>query len=197
MGIFGKIGKWAGDRWGRGPSMKGLKSSIKGTAKFAGKVAPYALGAASLGVIPGIGALGGLASKIPGVGKVTGVLKGIGLGGDPLSSIGEAQNFVSGIGQAASGGGKLRAIGGFLKNHGGDILDGLETAGNIYGNYQDQSRRDDYMRMAKDEFARRAPLRNAGMQALLDDSTPDTSAIFNDPMDPAGRYRRVQVGSRL
>lgn len=44
-----KVGKWAGDRIGDGPSMSGLKSSVKGTGKLVSKASDY------VGMIPGVG----------------------------------------------------------------------------------------------------------------------------------------------
>lgn len=75
--IFKKVGKWAKKQYGGGLSMQGVKSSLKGAVKP--QNLGYTLGALTLGAtaIPGvgIGGLTGLASKIPGAGKLASVGK--------------------------------------------------------------------------------------------------------------------------
>lgn len=147
--------------------------------------------------------------------KLGGLFNRAGNVGGDLSGAGDALNHVSQsvraggslgnvVGDAASNAGRFRSIaskaGSFLGGKDGfgmdDVLKYGSAAGKAYGAYDDMSRRNRYEDMAKAEFARRAPLRDRAMQLMLDDSRPDTSDL-RDPMDPAGRYRRVSVGSRL
>lgn len=99
MGLFGRIGKWAGDRWGNGPSMSGLKSSVKGTGNLVGKIADNKLvqgvTAAALAA-SGVGAPAA-AAIMGGIGASGGALK---KGGGLRSAIGGA---ASGVASAATG----------------------------------------------------------------------------------------------
>lgn len=185
------FGDWVKDRWGRGPSMNGLKSSVKGTIRTVGKVAPYAAGAA---LIPGVGgmlggALGGIASKIPGAGAV------LGGGADGKGNFGRLGDV---LGKAAPA---LRAVGG--KGQGGDgfglddaLSLGLGAWSGIEG-IQAQQRQDELLKRAmagaEGDYASRAPLRDAGMQRLLHAERPDLSAMADDPGNPyAARLRAVR-----
>lgn len=80
---------------------------------------------------------------------------------------------------------RFRQVGSFLSNHKDDILDYGQAAEGIYDKYR-----------AEREYSRKQPLRDAGMAGLLDTSRPDMSSIFADDMNPKGRYRSVNVGSR-
>lgn len=164
----------------------------------------------------GVGKIGGkvlspLMSKVPGVNRIPGLG-----GGEPdLSGIDGARDFVSKInvdnlGKAGGGGGGWSGISSLVSGNGGgmgdrfrkllpqnmdDLLDLGEFAGNAIGNYQEGQREDELFRRDRDEWNRRAPLRDAGMRGMLDDSRPDLSGVFGDQSAP--RYRRVAVGSRV
>lgn len=90
---------------------------------------------------------------------------------------------------------KAGRIGGFFKNHGRTLVDALALAEGVHQNRRQNKIGDRYRALAEAEYARRTPLRERGMQLLLDDSVPDTSDL-RDPLDPAvpGRYRRVNIG---
>jgi hypothetical protein len=58
------FGKWLSDRWGRGPSMKGLRSSVRGTGRFLDNdlvrtAAGLALTSTGIGAIPGAAIMAG------------------------------------------------------------------------------------------------------------------------------------------
>lgn len=74
-----------------------------------------------------------------------------------------------------------------------DLLKYGTAAAEGYGAYKDEARENELFNRERDEFKRRAPLREAGMAGLLDTSRPDLSAEF---ADQPPRYRRVNVGSR-
>lgn len=98
MSILGKIGNWVSDRIGNGPSVSGLKSSIRGTGNLAAKAAPFVsfvnpvLGAAlaaggslaggkNIGesLVAGAKSYGGskLLGAIPGAGKLASKIPGV------------------------------------------------------------------------------------------------------------------------
>lgn len=165
MGIFGKIGKWVGDRWGDGPSMKGLQSSVKGTAKFAGKVAvPALLAAGTFGLGPAaglLGKLGGLAGKIPGAAKAGGLLKGgAGKVADSIFNAGKGAMTKAGGGFDWGKLGKIATAGaGFI---------GQQQQNNQAQDYMnaEQTRRDEYAKLAMQQQAEMAPLRKMLIERL-------------------------------
>jgi hypothetical protein len=95
-----------------------------------------------------------------------------------------------------SGGGKWSKIGGFFKDHGGNIIDALALLEGVSQNRRQNQIGDRYRALAEAEYAKRAPMRDKAMALMLDDSTPDTASVFADPMAPQGRYRKLTVGSR-
>jgi hypothetical protein len=80
---------------------------------------------------------------------------------------------------------------------GGFNLDNLlkygQAAGDAYGAYTGAKDQDRYRRIAEQEYAKRAPMRDASQRLLMDESRPDLSSVFTEQ---PGRYRRVNVGSR-
>lgn len=169
------FGDWLSDRWGNGPSMGGLKSSIKGTARTVGKVAPVVAGAA---LIPGVGgllggALGGVAGKIPGL---SGLLSGG--GADGKGNLGM-------LGDLAGKAGKIPGVGSLLSNP--DAL--LAGAGLFMGAKDDARARGleqrglDYATRAYDE---KQPLRALALSQLMQEQAPDLSGVL--PPDRGSPY---------
>lgn len=95
MGFFGKLEHWVGDRIGNGPSINGLKSSIKGTAKLGGTVAPLVSIANPL-LGAGLAAAGGAArgKSLADIVKEAGISAGVGYG---LNHLGDAVHGVKGF----------------------------------------------------------------------------------------------------
>ena len=216
MGLFNKAGKFLVKRVGQ-PYMKGMGK----VANFAGDVASATgqkgiatalKGAGSVYSDVGAGNtdLGDIAKgaavdagKTYVIGSLAGKLGGVfGRGGNAADATAQGSSGnIAGMelpeaGTEGGGMGKLGKVGGFFGKYGDDILKWGSAAGDAYGAYTSAKDRDRYRRLAEAEYARRAPLRDRSQQMLLDDSVPDLSATFADPMDPAGRYRRVNVGSR-
>lgn len=101
---------WLSDRWGKGPSVKGLKSSIKGTGHFVGKVASNPFAQIALGALTGgiaapllAGVAGGALKKGGGLkGAVKGgASAGLSAAGGPLGVLGKLPG-VGKVGSAAS-----------------------------------------------------------------------------------------------
>lgn len=167
-----------------------LKSKANGSfsqgMKIAGvsAAAPLAVTLAPV-VAPGVKWAG---SKVGGVFKGSGGIEAL-PGGDIAGAAAETTGTGGNMGWASK-------IGGFFKNHGDTVIDGLSLAEGVYQNHRQNKINDRYRALAEAEYARRAPMRDEAMRLMLDDSTPDTSAIFADPMAPGGRYRKVSVGSR-
>lgn len=160
---------------------------IAAAAPFVAAAAPYAVGAAKAG-----------AAKLGGM--FGGGMEGL-AGGDiaAAEAAGSAGTAASAAGTAAGTGGSMSKwgkIGGFFKDHGGNIIDGLALAEGVYQNRRQNQIGDRYRALAEAEYAKRAPMRDKAMALMLDDTTPDTAAIFADPMAPQGRYRKLNVGSR-
>lgn len=154
------FGGWLKDRWGNGPSMNGLKSSVRGTGRFvtsdlgkglaAGGLALTGVGLpAAAGLMGATQAAGSLASgKNIGQAAKSGALGAAGTfaGGKVASmlpggtSIKNAVMGRLGFPTAALGETAAKAaggngfgwddVGGFLKNNAGDLL---QTAGNVWG----------------------------------------------------------------
>lgn len=187
MGIFNKAKKWVKRQTHGGISARGLKSSVKGA--FKPKNLGWTLGALTLGAtaLPGVslGGIGhgiksGLGKLIPGGGApdatdaaVDATLKTL------PSSVAQPSRFR----RVLSGAGKF--FGGSDGFGVDDVLKLGSAAGDAYGAYDRANRLGELTDLARDDYAARAPLRQAGMNALLDDTEPDR------------RYRRVVVGSRV
>lgn len=92
------------------------------------------------------------------------------------------------------GEGRFRKIGGFLAKHGSTIADVAGAAGDAYLDYKNESRQDELFKRNRDEWNRKAALREAAMAGLLNTNNPDLSELFAEPEE---RYRRVNVGSRV
>jgi hypothetical protein len=95
MGLFGRFEHWVGDRIGNGPSLNGLKSSIKGTAKLGGTIAPVVSAFNPL-LGAGLSAAGGLArgKSIADIVKDAGISAGVGYG---INHIGDLAGGVKGL----------------------------------------------------------------------------------------------------
>lgn len=160
---------WLSSITGIGISPKGVKINpgrALGTVLTLGSMGALGPAAGFLGKIPGIAKLGGL-------GKIGGIFGG-------------ASKFVGKEGGGAEPG-RFRSILDNVAKYG-------EVAGDAYGAYQSNQRQNRAVKLAEHEYAAGAPLRDASRRMLLDDSTPDTSGIFDRP---APRFRRVNVGSRV
>ena len=142
----------------------------------------YAGGKLAGGLKSGLGAL----RSGRGIGSA--LKTSVGMGG---GSGGEIAG-VSGGDIAGADPSRFRQIGGFLKDNARTIADYGKLGEGIYDRYQQNQDR----KMAEEEYRALAPLRDAGMRGLLDTSRPDVSSIFADDLNPNGRYRRVNVGSR-
>lgn len=174
-----KLGNWLGDRWGKGPSMKGLKSSVKGTGNFIAKTAPYAAGAL---LIPGVGsAIGGA----------------LGMGGGAAAGAGAAGAAGAGATAAKAGGllGGLRSVGGLIKDNAGDLIKTGIGVGSAIQGYQKGQQADDLQRealdMAREAYADRAPLREMGLAGMTGAQRPDLSGIFGDAGNPYSRSGHI------
>jgi hypothetical protein len=153
MGVLKKIGKWAGDRWGDGPSVKGLKSSVKGTGNFVSKAAPLAtfipgVGPLAAGALGAVGALAGgknigqaALSGLGGFAGAKGIDKLAGMVGGAVGSaatgIPSAATQAGQAGAAAMGvpgaGAASAASGGGLKSVGKSLVGGLLSGGGADG----------------------------------------------------------------
>lgn len=90
----------------------------------------------------------------------------------------------------------------FLKEHWDELLKaGIIIAGGreaIQNSQKANELMEQGLGMAKEDYASRAPFREAGRQNMLDPRTPDLSSIFADPGNPYARGRTVPVvGSRV
>jgi hypothetical protein len=161
---------WLSKATGIGISRKGIK------------IEPMKALSTGLMFAGGLGALGklGTLGKLGMAKKDAGAAMG---GGDEIEGL---------PGGDIAGGGRFRAIGGFLKDNARTIADYGKMGEGIYDRYQENQDRN----MAQREYDAAAPLRHAAQAGLLDQSRPDVSSIFADPQAPQGRYRRVDVGSR-
>lgn len=110
--------------------------------------------------------------------------------GNPIYNPGQGPDASSG----QSGGG---GFWNFLSKHKDDILDYGKAAEDIYGRYRRVKAEDKANKLAEQDYLARKPLRDASIAAFLDTSRPDLSSVFADPQNPTGRYRVVNVGSRV
>lgn len=178
---------WLSERWGNGPSMSGLKSSIKGTAKTVAKIAPYAAGAA---LIPGVGgalggAIGGALGRVPGL---SGLLSGG--GSDGKGSLGV-------IGDLAGKAKSIPGLGSILSNP-----DALAAGAGLFMGAKDDARarglEERGIEYATDAYDEREPLRAMALSGLLKDQAPDLSARFpQDAGNPYAMKRKVPGVSGL
>lgn len=120
----------------------------------------------------GLGAVGW--AGLGGFGAAGGVAGGAG----KLALLKKAGSLVAG--DDPSQGGRFR-----------NLVDLGKFGEGIYDRYQENRQYSD----ARGAYEGAAPLRDAAMKGLLDTSRPDVSSVFADPMNPQGRYRRVDVGS--
>lgn len=186
MGIFGKLGKWVGDRIGDGPSIKGLKSSIKGTGHFVGDIASNPLTQVALGAVTGGAALPVLAGVAGGAlkrgGGLKGALKGgasagLSAAGGPLGVLGK----IPGAGKVGSAAGSVlskipgaeRAVSIGKKVGGlGDVIQGTFPGGSVQGDPMDEQ-----------------------LPPVIIGHNPDGSPRYADGTAPSDdRYRRVSMG---
>lgn len=143
---------------------------------------------ATLGSLGALGPVGAALRAIPGAGAVA---SGVSKVGGALKAIPGASQ----IGNAITGGnglsGAVSKVGGFLKDHGDQLL----GAGSLYEGYKANQKSNDLMNealaSAKGSYAERAPLRTAGVQGLLNQQRPDLSSVYANPSNP---YSRVRVG---
>jgi hypothetical protein len=205
MGIFSKIGTWVGNRIGDGPSISGLKSSIRGTGNLVSKAAPLVslvnplLGAGLKvgGELAGgrnIGEAALSGAKTYGVGKLAGAIPGVGKLGDVARSIPGASSVLGGgggatlpgplttddmgrvIGGAASGGGGFGdLITGGLKSVGKFALDNPDLIAGGLAGYHG-------FKAGQQED----DLRQQAIRAMTE--RPDLSHIFADAGNPYNRY---------
>lgn len=191
---LGKVGKWAGDRWGDGPSVSGLKSSVKGTGNFVKTVAPYAAGAA---LLPGVGgALAGMAggalSKIPGAGAVLG---GGADGKGNFGKLGDLAGKIPGVGKLAgslSGGSDGFGLDDLLQLG----LGGMSAYEGIKSNNEANALRRDAMEMAKGDYASRGQFRDAAVP-MLQAQRPDLSSTFGGYSNVYSKKKIPSVGGNL
>lgn len=154
-----------------------------GMGKIGGKV---------LKKIPGVDKLAG---KTPGVSSIAGGLRNKIPGGDQIGNALEAMQSVDGpLSLGGEEPGRFRRLGDFLSANKDDILDYAGALGSAYQGYQEGEREDELFKRNRAEFERLRPLRDAGMQGLMNTTRPDLSSMF--VQEPA-RYRRVNVGSRV
>ena len=117
-----------------------------------------------------------------------------GQGGVPESLFKAATAEPSRFRRVASG---LRDVAGGLKpKNTRDVIDLARFAGDTLGAYRQGKREDELYGRDRDEYNRLAPLRQAGLQGMLDQgpAQPPVSSLFTPP---PSRYRRVAVGSRI
>lgn len=179
-----------------------LSSGLKKVGHVAEKAAPF------VGLIPGVGtlaggAIGGLGALAAGDGLkgalkygAEGALSGYGgsklLGGKGILGIGGGLKKIGGaigLGGApaeagASSGGGLSGIAGLIGSGVSKLggIDGLLGAGGLgYGAYQQKQAgdmRDKALKLITDDYATRAPLRQAGLSGMLNETPPDLSQTF-------------------
>lgn len=160
---------------------------------LAGAGAAAALGGKLRGESTGQAIRSGLSNAAIGGGVRlgAGVLKGAKLALDSGASFGDTLGAVKGeLGQEAMD--RFRPVGSFLKNNARTIAD-VGTAGeHVYDRMLENNAVNDAQR----RYRALQPLRDQAMADLMQ-PTPnvDTAALFADPGNPQGRYRRVNVGS--
>lgn len=123
---------WLGDRWGHGPSFSGLLSSVKGTAKLGGTIAPVVSAFNPL-LGAGLAAAGGVArgKSLADIVKDAGISAGVGYG---LNHLGSAVHGVKGFfgdGAEAAGSvapGAIASAAPSAMNIDGEIFDGVPSA---------------------------------------------------------------------
>lgn len=130
---------------------------------------------ATLGSMGALGPVAGALEAIPGAGAVMGGLSKV---GGALSSIPGAGAIESGVSKLGGVSGMANTAGGFLKNHGDQLL----GAGSAYQGYKDSQKSNDLMNqalgIANQSYADRAPLRTAGVQGMVNNKAPDLSSVF-------------------
>ena len=154
---------------------KRLTTALKSGAKDG------ALTYAGMKIIPKVtDKLGGVFNKVPGAESAG----EIGLPGGDIAGQGRFRSIMGTAGKFLGGSDGFGAD---------DLLKYGKAAGDAFGAYEDRERFGKMEDMANADYASRAPLREAGMAGLLDESRPDLSSVFAQPEQ---RYRRVNVGSR-
>lgn len=166
---------WLSNVTGIGISPKGVKIS---PLKALGTVA-------TLGSMGALGPVAGALNAIPGAGAV---MSGVSKVKGALSAIPGASAVGSGISKMGGLKGAVSKVGGFLGDHGDQLL----GAGSLYEGYQANQKSNDYMNealhYAKDSYDTRAPLRSAGVSGMLNETRPDLSSIYQS----GNPYSKVQ-----
>jgi hypothetical protein len=212
------VGKVADNKIVQGVTAAALAASGVGAPAAAGILAAQAAGgkllkpggnigqAAKAGAINGgLGALGGVVGKIPGVsslGSELGKIPGVSTIGHAIGGVGGALGRIPGvseiggaIGNAAGHldlGGIADAAGGFLKDHGDQLLQG---AGAVTSALDAKSARDlenKALGIANGNWEARAPLRVAGVNGMANSAPPDLSALYSDTGNPYTRAKKVK-----
>lgn len=138
-----------------------------------------AMTALTVGSMGGFGPVAGAINAIPGGAAV--------LGG--VSKVKGALSAIPGVSKLGGLSGGISKVGGFLKDHGDQLL----GAGAIGEGYLDKRRsndlRNEALGIAKQGWGERAPLRSAGVSGMLNEQRPDLSSIYRSP----NPYSRVRV----
>lgn len=141
---------------------------------------------ATLGSLGALGPVGAALGSIPGAGAVASGVSKVGgvLGHIPGAS--QVGNMITG-GKGLSG--AVSKIGGFLGDHGDQLL----GAGSLYEGYKANQKSNDLMNealsTAKQSYADRAPLRSAGVSGMLNTQRPDLSSVYAS----ANPYSKVRA----
>lgn len=139
--------------------------------------------AASMGAL---GPLAGAMNAIPGAGAVMG---GISKVKGALGAIPGVSKLAGGFSKVGGVKGLLGSAGGFLKDHGDQLL----GAGAIGEGYLNQRKATDYrnraLGIAEGSYNERAPLRSAGVSGMLNEARPDLSSAYAN-QNPYSRVQR-------
>lgn len=196
--VLGPLGTVIGEKARGGDLKKNIFGDFKAGLSNTAKILPIANG------LNGAGATGAGEGETMAAGGDEGppVIIGHNSDGSPIfnppsaGAVHSAVDRFRPVASASGAQGLLGKVGGFLSSHKDDILDYGAAAESIADKARRNKLQDQGLGLARADYARRQPLRDAGMAGLLDNSRPDLSATFADPGNPQGRYRRVQIGSR-
>lgn len=148
-----------------------------------------------LGPLAGIsGKIGSVASHIPGAAKAGAVLGGLKkIGQHTPQAVGGPQGAIDMATAGDEGGfmGGLKKVGGFLSDHGDQLLGGAALGEGYLNQRKSNNLSNEALNLARQSYADRAGLRKLGVSQMLDQTAPDLSSTFADPNNPYAKMRRV------
>lgn len=153
---------------------------LGGASMLGGAIAP----GGNIGTAAGQGvkgaALGGAAGAAGSA--IRGGIGAVSNGGSVIGGVKSAASAVPGIkavGSSLGGGSLLDAAGGFLKDHGGSIVQGLAGVDAVRQQQQARDTQNKAIGYATDSYDARAPLRSAGQAGMLNPQAPPALQAVN------------------